>query len=840
VAQGAAPDPKTRVRVVPIPDWVQLVDWQASGSGSMVTGRGSGTRYRVWERQDHPERQERFHRTVVAVENEAGLQEAGNLTFHFDPGYEELWLHRIQVWRDGVARDWLDLAQVRVHQPEHELRNHLLTGGSTAVVLVEDLRVGDIIESASTVRGRNPAIGDHYGARVTVAVGTEVDHRRVRVLWTREHPLQIRQWKVVQEPEVREWVGGREYLWDLKNLPAVSYEDGLPDGYEPFPLLEFSDFSTWGEVVSWAEPHYAPTPHALPEGLKSLIAGWEESAESEDDRVVRALQYVQDEIRYTGVAIGSGAYLPSEPGEVFLRKYGDCKDKSVLLCAVLRHWGYEAWPALVNSSARKRLPERLPSPFAFDHVVVRLEWGGRAVWLDPTISHQGGVLERRGVGMLSWALVIRPGATELEEVVGVSAEGPQQIVSSRFDVPADRGPVGLTVTTLYRGVEADEMRGYLARRDWLEIGSEYLNFYTHHYPGVRDAQALEVTDDRVLNEVTVVEGYTIEDLWQREEDGKRWEAQFVPESMLGALAEPSTRIRTGPLGLPYPLHQRQELEVHLADGGWSGLPAMDEVVEHEAFWFRYRRTAEDTLIRFEYELESLLDELPAGEVSGYLKKVEAMDELLGDLLYRPDEIGFGFLGAVNWYMVAWAMANLLLAAIAAVVVALWRRRGPPPIPDGAGIDPGLQGLGGWLVLVGLGLCLGPLIKLYQMSQLLDGYFSMATWQTVASPQGENYHPLFGPLLIFESAANVWFLVLNLLCIGLFFLRRWSFPVMYILLMAGNALFLAVDYVWGEMIPMVAAEQDTSSWRDLIRAAVAAVIWISYIQRSKRVRATFVR
>ena len=39
------------------------------------------------------------------------------------------------------------------------------------------------------------------------------------------------------------------------------------------------------------------------------------------------------------------------------------------------------------------LEGRLPSPFAFDHVIVRAGAGGKTRWIDPTIAHQGGTVE---------------------------------------------------------------------------------------------------------------------------------------------------------------------------------------------------------------------------------------------------------------------------------------------------------------------------------------------------------------------------------------------------------------------------------------------------------------
>ena len=60
-----------------------------------------------------------------------------------------------------------------------------------------------------------------------------------------------------------------------------------------------------------------------------------------------ALQFVQNKIRYVSLSFGSNAYHPHHPDEVLQNRYGDCKDKSLLLLSLLRAAGIQAWPALV-------------------------------------------------------------------------------------------------------------------------------------------------------------------------------------------------------------------------------------------------------------------------------------------------------------------------------------------------------------------------------------------------------------------------------------------------------------------------------------------------------------
>ncbi|HKS35647.1 MAG TPA: DUF2569 domain-containing protein [Verrucomicrobiae bacterium] len=111
---------------------------------------------------------------------------------------------------------------------------------------------------------------------------------------------------------------------------------------------------------------------------------------------------------------------------------------------------------------------------------------------------------------------------------------------------------------------------------------------------------------------------------------------------------------------------------------------------------------------------------------------------------------------------------------------------------------------------------------------------------VAVPQGERYHPLFAPLLIFEVLGNSLLLGLNVLTICLFFAKRRIFPRAYIVLVVSNVAFLVIDELVGSRIPFVVAESNPSSLREIFRGAAYSVIWVAYMLKSQRVKATFVQ
>ena len=82
-----------------------------------------------------------------------------------------------------------------------------------------------------------------------------------------------------------------------------------------------------------------------------------------------------------------------------------------------------------------------------------------------------------------------------------------------------------------------------------------------------------------------------------------------------------------------------------------------------------------------------------------------------------------------------------------------------------------QNIGGWLILVGIGIVFSPLRLLLFIGRDLLPVFLSETWTTLTTPGTQIYHPFWGPLLIFELLGNVFFLVFSLVLVIFFFQKR---------------------------------------------------------------------
>lgn len=153
---------------------------------------------------------------------------------------------------------------------------------------------------------------------------------------------------------------------------------------------------------------------------------------------------------------------------------------------------------------------------------------------------------------------------------------------------------------------------------------------------------------------------------------------------------------------------------------------------------------------------------------------------------------------------------------------------------------GVSGLGGWLILVQIGLYGTLLLATVQLFTYSIPTFTSETWPLLTSKESEFYHPLWSPLITFETIYNVLLIAFCIYILINFYSKKRLLPTLMIVFYAASLIVSFIDYLVLLMIPLAREMEDGSSMRDLIRSALTCAIWIPYFIKSERVQNTFVR
>lgn len=823
------------------PSWVNVIN--TPKGRETVSGNGSqNTEHLLIDRQDHTGVGEEFYHLARRILNEASVEENGTLTVTFDPTYQELVFHKVDLIRDGEKINCLDPSTIQVIQPERSLENNLYTGDLSAIIFLDDLRVGDVLEYSLTLRGSNPLLAGHYWNHFGLGWSTHVEKQYYRIVWESGKNLRWRTHGLELRPQILKEKKATEYIWELGPQPAIDIEDQIPFAYEPYPYLEASSFASWSEVVEWALPLYPMKQNLISQAMSRKLEQWKAQYTSYEERVLHTIQFIQDKVRYLGIEIGPNSHRPTPPSETYNRRYGDCKDKSYLLCVLLGDLGIKAWPVLVNQTLRGGTAHHLPSPFVFNHAIVVFQLAGETYWIDPTLSSQGGTLRSRYLPEYALGLVIRPGVQSLEAIPSPTLDKPLTEVHDEFRLKDYESAVSFSITTTYRTSAADHMRATLAEVDHKVLATDFVNFYTRIYPSIRVKSPLKINDNRQANVIEIIESYEIDTFWKEDTEQRRMVASFFPVSIDSALPQPNRRIRKMPLALSYPAWCVHQTQVYLPEH-WD-IDDASKSIRDAAFSLQCEHRYHNNQVRFRYEYRTHTNEVPPERASTFFARLNEAKDQLGDTLYRPTSAGLGSLNSIHWiFVILFTCYGLLL-----LVIAIWLIRSPRfkrrneegmMLPDEGQEKPRLCGLRGWLILVGIGVVISPLLQTFSFVLNIRAYFSLDVWHNVAVPSGADYHPLFGPLLMIEMLGNQTLIVMSFLTLYLYFAKRSLFPKVYIICSLFTFIFILTDIILSKQIPMIAENPDTGQAREIARAFWRCVIWCPYMLRSRRVRATFV-
>ncbi|GBF50846.1 hypothetical protein LPTSP4_23730 [Leptospira ryugenii] len=151
----------------------------------------------------------------------------------------------------------------------------------------------------------------------------------------------------------------------------------------------------------------------------------------------------------------------------------------------------------------------------------------------------------------------------------------------------------------------------------------------------------------------------------------------------------------------------------------------------------------------------------------------------------------------------------------------------------------IKGIGGFLILVGLGLVFFPF---RQGLEIIPTYYKLITdgsFTYLTTPGTEAYNELWLPLFLFEMGYNALMILVSFGLIYLFFKKHYLFPKSYIAFALVPIVLIPLD---AYMVTLVAKNETTFSVEtniELIRSIITAAIWVPYMIFSKRVKATFV-
>ena len=193
-----------------------------------------------------------------------------------------------------------------------------------------------------------------------------------------------------------------------------------------------------------------------------------------NDSIESIFNFVSDSVSYIAIEVGTGDFEPHFCTDIINRRFGDCKDQSVLLSELYTSAGFEAHPALVSTQIYPDLKILKPWPSFFDHAVVSIRTSDGEIVLDP--SDPGSSIFKLSKNLRGKMMLITDGLSELS----IISNGPRPSVGITWTFDVSRSmtnetPTYFSIEYMNDAAEIEEKPGFNHRANILSEISEYMN-----------------------------------------------------------------------------------------------------------------------------------------------------------------------------------------------------------------------------------------------------------------------------------------------------------------------------------------------------------------------------
>jgi hypothetical protein len=187
----------------------------------------------------------------------------------------------------------------------------------------------------------------------------------------------------LNHPEIKPTDAGNNlWQWTVSDLNAIRHEPEMPPflGVSGQMIITLfppgghaaNGFVAWDDLGKWINTLMAGRAEPSPE-IKQEVATLTAGKNSPLEKMQAIAHFVQHDIRYVAIELGIGGWQPHSAPDVFSHRYGDCKDKALLMRSMLKEVGVDSFQVAINTHRGAILAATPPHNYGFNHNIVAIK-----------------------------------------------------------------------------------------------------------------------------------------------------------------------------------------------------------------------------------------------------------------------------------------------------------------------------------------------------------------------------------------------------------------------------------------------------------------------------------
>ncbi len=611
---------RQRTQVGAAPDWIAPCLYAQEFEPKV---RGPLTPLLI-EQQVHAELGQTYVRSATRLDSLEAVQRQSQWRLQLEPQTQSITLHSVKIRRGSQEVEHASLDRIQFLQREAELEKFMIHGWITLLLVLEDVRPGDVLDWSYTLTNRARLLPAQVRCVFALPAGVAVGKYHFSVRHALRPDLRWKSSAPDLAPAVVAEGSDQRWVWLGEGQSWAAPEPSTPPWHVGHPWIQVSECPDWGTVARAVLSAWKDDPEG--EGLKKALQEIAGASPEPLARIDRAIEFVQDSFRYLSLDFAHGGQIPESAETVIRRRYGDCKDLAFLLARLLRALEVPARPVLVNTASRQFVGALLPSPDLFNHVVVEYEVEGLKRWVDATRKRQGRGALSRCVPDFGLGLPVDAIATGLVPVPKGSLPTGSYELKESFILDTSGHPSCLGVLVTARGFYAEGLRMEFEKEGIDGVARKRLQVCANRFSNASRLGQLQFRDDRDANECVLAEAFEIKDFLKPDRTPNTC-LFFIQGQAAAGFSRPTEAQRQNPFALPFPCNQTHIVELEFAAMPPASLPPVQTGSQYFAF---SRRTQElRHYLRVTFSASTLADSVPPEAVQQHRRLFESMWQQCG-------------------------------------------------------------------------------------------------------------------------------------------------------------------------------------------------------------------
>ena len=178
------------------------------------------------------------------------------------------------------------------------------------------------------------------------------------------------------------------YKWEKKEIPSFKYEPKMPSGLSEIPHIKFRPgfWKNWNDISNWYYTKLFAPKLVESEKIINKAKAITKGLDNKEQQIKACYDFVKD-LRYVSINLNNAGIVPTSPDIVLKNRFGDCKDKSILLISLLKALNIKAEPVLVLTKNEGKFDSNFAS-WNFNHMIVKVIADNKEIfWLDSTAKY---------------------------------------------------------------------------------------------------------------------------------------------------------------------------------------------------------------------------------------------------------------------------------------------------------------------------------------------------------------------------------------------------------------------------------------------------------------------